>query len=109
MVRGDVLDRVHIGLDFFDASMNRVGAWVIGSRAMIKALLIALLEPQEMLRDYEENKDYFARLALLEGLKTMPFSAVWDYHCLRMDVPVRHAYIEEIKRYEREVTGKRLG
>jgi L-rhamnose isomerase len=109
IVRGDVLNRVHIGLDFFDASMNRVGAWVIGSRAMIKALLIALLEPHKMLRDYEENKDYFARLALLETLKTMPFSTVWDYYCLRMGVPVGHAYIEEIKRYEREVTSRRSG
>src|SRR6185312_16307382 len=78
LVRGDYLDRVHIGLDFFDASINRVAAWVIGARAMIKALMLALLEPIEMLRKFEAENDYTSRLALLEELKTLPSGAVWD-------------------------------
>ena len=81
LVRGDYLDRVHIGLDFFDASINRVAAWVIGTRAMLKALLLALLEPTETLRQLEADGDTTARLALLEELKTLPFGAVWDHYC----------------------------
>lgn len=107
IVRGDVLGRVHVATDFFDASMNRVGAWVIGSRSTIKAFLTALLEPHEKLKSYEEKGDYFSRLALLEELKTMPFGAVWDYYCLRSGVPVGMVYIEQIQRYEREVLSKR--
>src|SRR5439155_22800789 len=83
LVRGDFLGRIHLGLDFFDASINRVAAWVIGARAMLKALLIALLEPAEQLRTLEAASDYTARLALLEELKTLPFGAAWDYYCLR--------------------------
>ena len=82
LVRGDYLGRVHIGLDFFDASINRVAAWVIGTRAMLKALLLALLEPTETLRRLEAEGDYTARLALLEELKALPFGAVWDHYCL---------------------------
>jgi L-rhamnose isomerase len=107
IVRGGVLDRVHVATDFFDASMNRVGAWVIGSRATKKAFLYALLEPHERLKSCEERGDYFSRLALLEELKTMPFGAVWDYHCLKSGVPVGSAYIDEILRYERDVLSKR--
>ena len=107
IVRGDVLGRVHVATDFFDASMNRVGAWVIGSRSTIKAFLTALLEPHKKLKSYEEKGDYFSRLALLEELKTMPFGAVWDYYCLRSGVPVGMVYIEQIQRYEREVLSKR--
>ncbi len=107
IVRGDVLGRVHVATDFFDASMNRVGAWVIGSRSTIKSFLNALLEPHEELKSYEEQGDYFSRLALLEELKTMPFGAVWDYYCLRTGVPVSMNYIEEIQRFEREVLRKR--
>ena len=81
LVRGDYLDRVHIGLDFFDASINRVAAWVIGTRAMLKALLLALLEPTETLRRLEAEGDYTARLALLEEFKSLPFGAVWDHYC----------------------------
>jgi L-rhamnose isomerase len=107
MVRGGVLGRVHIALDFFDASLNRVGAWVIGGRAANKALLLALLEPLERLRAFEESGDYFSRLALLEELKTMPFGAVWDYHCLKSGVPVGHSYLDVIRAYGEEVTERR--
>jgi L-rhamnose isomerase len=87
LVRGDYLKRVHIGLDFFDASINRVAAWVIGTRNMIKALLLALLEPTATLQKYELEGDFTSRLALLEELKTLPFGAVWDYYCLKHNVP----------------------
>ena len=107
IVRGDVLGRVHVATDFFDASMNRVGAWVIGSRSTIKGFLSALLEPHEELKSYEEQGDYFSRLALLEELKTMPFGAVWDYYCQRAGVPVGMNFIEEIQHYERKVLRKR--
>ena len=96
IVRGKVLDRVHLALDFFDASMNRVGAWVIGARATLKALLFALLEPRDKLLAYEEGGDYFARLALLEELKTLPFGEVWDFYCMRKGVPIGQEYIQEI-------------
>jgi len=108
IVRGDALDRTHIGLDFFDASINRIGAWVIGSRATLKGLLIALLEPRRKLRKLEEEGDNFGRLALMEELKTMPFGDVWDFYCLKQDVPAREEWIEEVRRYEAEVTSKRV-
>lgn len=107
IVRSNVLSRVHIGLDFFDASINRIGAWVIGARATLKALLYALLEPQEKLRRWEDSGDNFGRLALLEELKTMPFGAVWDFHCLKMAVPAQESWIDEVRKYEMEVTSKR--
>jgi len=107
LVRGNFLARTHIGLDFFDASINRVAAWVIGTRAMIKALLIALLEPIHLLRDLENAGDYTARLAMLEELKTFPYAAVWDYHCLTQNVPVGPAWIGEVKQYEKDVLSKR--
>ncbi len=107
LVRGNFLARTHIGLDYFDASINRVAAWVIGTRAMIKALLIALLEPTQLLRDLENAGDYTARLALLEELKTLPYAAVWDYYCLRQGVPVGPAWIGEVKQYEKDVLSKR--
>ncbi|MFQ6034958.1 MAG: L-rhamnose isomerase [Sedimentisphaerales bacterium] len=107
IVRGDYLQRVHIGLDFFDASINRVAAWVIGTRCMLKALLIALLEPTDMLRQAEASGDYTLRLTALEELKTMPFGAVWDYYCQKLDVPVGAAWFKEVKDYETKVTGKR--
>ena len=81
IVRCDALERVHIGLDFFDASINRIGAWAIGTRNACRALLMALLEPRELLRQYENAGDFTGRLALLEELKGMPFGAVWDYYC----------------------------
>jgi L-rhamnose isomerase len=107
LVRGDYLDRAHIGLDFFDASINRVAAWVIGTRCALKALLIALLEPTDRLRAFESSGDYTARLALSEELKTLPLGAVWDYYCLRQDVPVGPAWLDEVKTYERDVLSKR--
>jgi L-rhamnose isomerase len=107
LLRGDFLQRTHIGLDYFDASINRVAAWVIGMRAVLKALVIALLEPIETLRELEQCGDFTARLALLEELKSLPCSAVWDYYCLKHDVPVGPAWIGEVKRYEKEVLSGR--
>ncbi len=108
LVRSGQLDKVHIGLDFFDASINRIAAWVIGTRCMIKALLMALLEPADVLRVIEQAGDYTSRLAMLEELKTLPFGAVWDYYCLKADVPAGRQWLDEVKRYEVDVTGKRM-
>jgi L-rhamnose isomerase len=107
LVRGDYLGRVHIGLDFFDASINRVAAWVIGARSMLKALLLAFLEPTETLRQLEAEGDYTARLALLEELKTLPFGAVWDHYCRSRDVPAGRDWLATVKTYEREVLSRR--
>jgi len=107
LVRGDFLGRVHIGLDFFDASINRVAAWVIGTRAMLKALLMALLEPIDTLRRLEAEGDFTARLAQLEELKSLPWAAVWDHYCLRESVPVGNAWLDEVRRYEQAVLSKR--
>ena len=107
IVRCGALDRVHIGLDYFDASINRIGAYVIGSRATQKCLMQALLEPLAQLREYEANGQGFERLALLEESKSLPWNAVWDEFCLRNDVPVGEAFIAEVQRYERDVTSKR--
>ncbi len=107
LVRGDFLDRVHIGLDFFDASINRVAAWVIGTRCMIKALLMALLEPFEKLRQLELSGDFTSRLALTEEIKTLPFGPVWDYYCLKSGVPVQSAWIDIVKKYEKSILNKR--
>jgi L-rhamnose isomerase len=104
IVRSGKLDRIHIGLDFFDASINRVAAWVIGTRCMIKALLLALLEPTEKLRAMEKSGDYTSRLAMLEELKTLPFGAVWDYYCNRQDVPVGANWLKEVRQYDDQVT-----
>jgi L-rhamnose isomerase len=107
IVRGDYLGRVHIGLDFFDASINRIAAWVIGTRNMIKALLLALLEPRDRLRAAEDCGDFTTRLALLEECKTMPFSAVWDRYCQQQNVPSGLAWLSEIKQYEAAVLQQR--
>jgi L-rhamnose isomerase len=107
LVRGGFLGRVHIGLDYFDASIHRVAAWVIGMRAMIKALLAALLEPTEKLRALEQAGDFTARLGLLEEIKTLPLGAVWDTYCLKQGVPLGSAWIAAVKDYEARVTGKR--
>jgi len=107
IVRGDYLRRVHIGLDFFDASINRIAAWVIGTRCMIKALLIALLEPVQMLRELELADNYTARLAMLEELKTMPYGAVWDYYCTKLEVPPAQKWMDEVRTYEKDVLAKR--
>ena len=107
IVRGDFLDRVHVGLDFFDASINRVAAWVIGTRAMLKALLAALLEPTARLRRSEIEGDFTSRLAMVEELKTLPFGAVWDYYCLTQNVPIGMAWMDHVRDYEQQVTSKR--
>lgn len=107
IVRNGFVDRVHIGLDFFDASINRIAAWVTGTRALLKALLGALLEPADRLRTLERDGDYTGRLALFEEIKTLPFGAVWDCHCLRQGVPVGLAWLDEVRRYERDVLSKR--
>jgi L-rhamnose isomerase len=107
VVRGDYLGRVHLGLDFFDASINRVAAWVIGTRCLLKALLIALLEPAQTLRGLEAAGDYTGRLALLEELKTLPYGAVWDYHCLRQGMPVGPGWLDAVRTYERDVLSRR--
>lgn len=107
LIRHDVLDKVHIGLDFFDASINRIAAWVIGTRCMIKALLIALLEPTHALRQAEDEGNFTARLALLEELKTMPFGAVWDYYCAKADVPIGKTWLNDVQAYEHKVLSKR--
>jgi len=107
LVRGKYLDRTHIGLDYFDASINRVAAWVIGTRNMIKALLRALIEPTESLRKVESAGDYTSRLALQEEIKTLPFGPVWDRYCETAGVPVAEAWLREIKRYEKEILSKR--
>jgi L-rhamnose isomerase len=107
IVRGHFLQRVHIGLDYFDASINRVAAWVIGMRNVLKALLGALLEPTAMLREMEASGDYTGRLAFLEELKTLPFGAVWDYYCLQQDVPVGERWLAEVRRHEKEVVSHR--
>lgn len=107
IVRCDALDRVHVGLDYFDASINRIGAYVVGARATQKCLLQALLEPLAQLRAYESEGRGFERLALLEASKSLPWGAVWDAFCLQCDVPLDEAYLEGIRKYEREVTSKR--
>src|SRR4030042_4368609 len=101
------LNKVNIGLDFFDASINRIGAYVIGTRAAQKAILLALLSPLKKLSEYEGKGQNFERLALLEEAKSKPFGAVWDYYCLTHNVPVGEAYIAEIQKYEKEVLSKR--
>jgi L-rhamnose isomerase len=107
VVRGDYLKRVHIGLDFFDASINRVAAWVIGTRSTLKALLQALLEPTQKLREAEAKGDYTTRLALLEEAKTLPFGAVWDEYCRRQGVPTGISWLDEVKKYESDILVKR--
>jgi L-rhamnose isomerase len=107
MVRGDYLERVRIGLDFFDASINRVAAWIIGSRSVLKSLLYSLLEPVDRLKEFERSGDFTSRLAYLEELKTLPFGAVWDYYCKKQDVPVSTQWLDEVKQYERDVLANR--
>ncbi len=109
IVRNRFLNRVHIGLDFFDASINRVAAWVIGTRNMLKALLIAMLEPANRLYSYELEGDFTSRLALLEELKTYPWSAIWNYYCYQQGVPVGEAWLSAVKEYEKEILDQRQG
>jgi L-rhamnose isomerase len=107
IVWGGYAQRVHIGLDYFDASINRIAAWVIGTRNMIKALLMALVAPIDKLKKLELEGDYTSRLALMEDAKVLPFGPVWDYYCERMGVPAGEAWLPEVKTYERDVLSKR--
>ncbi|WP_342427521.1 L-rhamnose isomerase [Paenibacillus sp. FSL L8-0158] len=107
LVRGELLSRTHIGLDFFDGSINHVAAWVIGTRNTIKALLRAMLEPIEALKQAEDERDFTTRLALVEEFKSYPFGAIWDYYCAQNDVPVREEWLAEVKNYEQQVLLKR--
>lgn len=107
LVRTDLIERTHIGLDYFDASINRTAAWVIGVRNMLKALLYAYLEPTQMLIKAELDGDYTTRLAVMEDMKAYPFGAVWDYYCELMDVPVRNEWLCAVREYERSVLSRR--
>ena len=107
IVRAEALHRAHIGLDYFDASINRIGAYLIGTRATQKCLLQALLEPLDLLRHYEDKGQGFEKLALLEEMKSLPFGAVYDYFNLKNNVPVGEEFIAKVQQYEREVTSKR--
>ena len=103
MVRADALDRCHIGLDYFDASINRIGAYIVGVRAAQKSMLQAFLEPLDTLRRYEDEGKLFQRLALLEEAKTLPMGAVYDYFNLKNNIPVGEAYLAEVEKYEQEI------
>ncbi len=107
IIRTGKTDKIHIGTDFFDGSINRIGAWVLGSRATQKALLYALLEPHTQLLKYEEEGNYFARLALNEELKTLPFGTVWQEYCTINNVPADTEIIQAVMEYEKEITSKR--
>jgi len=107
IVWGGHLGRVRIGLDYFDASINRIAAWVIGTRNMLRALLLALLAPIDQLRQLEVERDFTSRLALMEEAKSLPFGAVWDYHCAKSNVPVGDAWLTGVKKYERTALSKR--
>lgn len=107
IVRNGFEDKVHIGLDFFDASINRIAAWVIGTRNMKKALLRALLDPTETLRQAENALDYTTRLALMEEQKSMPWSAVWDHYCERSGCGVGADWLATVKQYEKEILSTR--
>jgi len=107
IVWGGYLGRVRIGLDYFDASINRIAAWVIGSRNMIRALLLALLAPIESLKAAEAQCDHTSRLALMEEAKSLPFGAVWDWYCAQRDVPVGESWLAEVKQYEKDVLSRR--
>jgi len=106
-VRAEALERVHIGLDYFDASINRLAAWTIGSRNTLRALLNALLEPVDMLKTLEVEGDFSQRLALQETLKAMPSNAVWDYYCMQKGVPIGINFMDVIKDYEKKELSKR--
>ena len=105
--RADAFKKVHIGTDYFDASINRIGALAAGGRAVCKAILFALLEPTKAIMDAESEGDYFTRLALLEDLKTMPFGDVWNYYCEINNTPSDFEWIKEASRYEKEILQKR--
>jgi L-rhamnose isomerase len=108
VVRCNALDRVHLALDYFDASINRVAAWIVGARATQKALLSALLEPRKMLLEFEEAGDYTRRLALLEEAKALPLGAIWKKFCKDQRVPSDRDWMTEVMKYEKSVQSKRF-
>ena len=105
--RCEAFHRVYLALDYFDASINRITAWVVGARATLKAILLARLEPTALLRAAEAKGDYGARLALMEEFKTLPFPAVWHKYCLEQNVPIGAAWLAQVKEYEQQVLAKR--
>ncbi len=107
IVRSQALDRIHIALDYFDASLNRIGAWVLGARSVLKGLLLAFLEPHDKVRELDPASKALQRLSLLEELKTLPFGPVWDAFCLRNDVPPGEDWLREVEAYERRVLSRR--
>lgn len=107
IVRAGALERIHLALDYFDATINRIAAWVIGARAVMKALLRALLEPADRLMELEKAGDLTGRLALSEAVKTLPWGAVWNYHCEKQEVPPDETMMDEIRAYEKKVTSRR--
>ncbi len=107
IVRNDALDRVIIGLDFFDASINRIAAWTIGTRNMIKALLNAMLIPNEKLKELQDAGNFTERLALMEEFKTYPMGDIWNYYCEKNNVPVREDWLKDVKEYEKTELSKR--
>lgn len=109
IVRTNSLNRVHIGLDYFDASINRIAAWATGARSALRGLLAALLEPIDLLRRYEAEGNYTARLALLEEFKTLPFGAVWEYYCSQQNVPTGMQFLQAVEEYEQRVLSLRGG
>jgi L-rhamnose isomerase len=108
IVRSNAMDKIHLALDYFDASINRIGAWVIGARATLRSILYAMLQPWETLLEYEEAGMNFQRLALLEELKAMPFGVVWDEYCRRKNVPTGTEWIKQVNAYENAVLRKRI-
>jgi len=107
IVRSQALDRIHIALDYFDASVNRIGAWVLGARSLLKGLLIALLEPADKVRQLDPPAKALQRLSLFEELKALPFGPVWDAYCLRNGVPAGEDWLREVEAYERRVLARR--
>lgn len=107
ITRHDLFDKICIGLDFFDASINRIAAWTIGTRNTLKAFLYAMLEPTEQMKQFEYEGDYTSRLAMLEELKTMPWADVWNEYCQRQGVPVGYSWLQDVKQYEKDVLLKR--
>ena len=108
VVRNGALDKVLIGLDFFDASINRIAAWVVGTRAAQKALLFALLQPNEKLKELQDAADFTAKMVLMETAKTLPFTEVWEEYCRRQNVPVDGQWLEDVRAYETEVLKERV-
>jgi L-rhamnose isomerase len=107
LARAGAWDRVHVATDYFDASINRVAAWVIGARATLKAILLSLLEPTEMLKREEASGNLTARLALMEEARDLPFGAVWDYYCQQQGAPAGAAWLDKATDYERTTLSKR--